>query len=441
MASRGEPGPSKMGVVELPDTPVGRQIAWYIAHSGSRGENLTVSDVAAHMAFPPPWDPSHSLERFRTDTDARPSRLLKVDETSPYWLDVTLDYGDDKPWKASFSVEEEPPHRIVRMFWSRAVPEDTVIRPAVDGDGAALNDLEVRAPMQLGDASVTYDRGEDFLGFSRLMGDNLCFVAERHGQLVGIACGALHPVRIGGQDYSVMLLHHLRVPTEHRKGGYFSALNAHVFGAFQDRSEGAYGYTALANAEGMRIGGPGTWSVGVFRNVLSCAALAGPSHGRVGSPRDAGDIVDILNRGHESEEMYLPHTIDSFTARMERAPELYTWDHILIGDGAVLGVWPARLTVAMDHDGRSARSVRGVVLDHGFVPGAADELERLVRAWCGRLVEAGHSEVTYITSEGSASHPTVSALAHRVDAFSFRMSVPEPEGTVERGLYVDAIYF
>src|SRR5205085_194497 len=123
-------------------------------------------------------------------------------------------------------------------------------------DGPSLNHLEVLAPMQLGETTVIYDRGEDFLGFGRLMGDNICFVAERDGQLLGLACGAAHQVRIGGQRYLVMLLHHLRVPVEHRKGGIFSTLNANVFGAFDDRSEGAYGYTALSNAEGMRIGGP-----------------------------------------------------------------------------------------------------------------------------------------------------------------------------------------
>jgi len=429
--------------MELPDTPVGRQARWYIESSVAKGEGVTVDDVAARMAFPAPWKPETAVERFRTG-DSRPSQIVKLQEQSPFALDLTLDYGDEKPWNASFAVEEEPPHRLVRMFWTRVIPEDTVIRPAVAADGAALNDLEVRAPMQLGSTTVTYDRGEDFLGFGRLMGDNICFVAERQGQLVGLACGALHRVRIGGSDYSVMLLHHLRVPIEHRKGGFFSALNGRVFSAFEGRTDGAYGYTALENAEGMRIGGPGTWSVGVSRCVLDCAtvaALARAGHGRPATSADAPTIVEILNRAHEREEGYLPHTVESFAERMARAPELYTWEHVLIGDGAVLGVWPAGLKVTTEHDGAVGTAVRGVVLDHGFVPGAEDELERLLRAWCAHLVDLGHTEVTFITSEGSPAHPIVTSLARHIDPFSFRMSVPEPEGTRERGLYVDAIYF
>ena len=424
----------------LPDSPVGHQVAWHVDCSVRRGEGLTVEEVEAHISFSPPSSPQDAIERFRTG-ESRPPRVVSVDERSPYELSVRFDYGDDKPWDALFAVEEEPPHRIVRMFWTRAVAEGTVIRPALDGDGAALNDLEVRAPMQLGETTVTYDRGEDFLGFGRLMGDNICFVAERDGQLVGLACGALHPVRIGGQDHSVMLLHHLRVPVEHRKGGYFSALNGRVFGAFEGRSEGAYGYTALENAEGMRIGGPGTWSVGVFRSVLDCGTLAGRPHGRWATADDADEIVDVLNRAHEREEQYVPHTAATLTERMQRAPDLYTWEHVLIGDGAVLGVWPAHLRVTTERDGEVGRAVRGVALDHGFVPGAEAELERLLRAWCARLVALGHAELAFITGEGSHAQELITGLARHVDPYSFRMSVQEPEGTRERGLYVDAIYF
>jgi hypothetical protein len=175
--------------------------------------------------------------------------------------------------------------------------------------------------------------------------------------------------------------------------------------------------------------------------VLDCEALAGPDHGRTATAADVERIVEVLNAGHEGEEMYLPHTAESFTTRMERAPELYSWGKVLIGDGAVVGVWPAGLRVAIDGPDGNTRSVRAVVLDHGFVPGAEAEFDRLVRAWCARLVSAGHSELTLATSEPSPSYPWVAPVASRMDAFLFRMSVPEPEGASTRGLYVDAVYF
>ena len=425
----------------LPDTPAGRAAAWFLAHSRTQGRDLTLDDVARHMAFPDPWTPAEGLARFG-EADARPGRIARVREASPHAVEALLDYGDDRPFDLTIEVDEAPPHPIVRVFWSRAIPEDIVIRPAEAPDGSALNDLEVRAPMQMGTMTLSYDRGPDFLGFGRLMGDNICFVAERDGQLLGLACGASHPVRIGGKIHTVMLLHHLRVPVEHRKGGIFSSLNAHVFGAYHGRTDGAYGYTALDNAEAMRIGGPGTWSVTVQRSVLECAALAGPAHGRPATPADAGAIADLLNEAHAAEEAYLPHTADSFTARMQRAPELYSWDHVLIGDGAVVGVWPAGMRVTTtSEDGSQRVSTRAVVLDHGFLPGAEGQLVALLRAWATRLLSLGHTEMTFITSEASPSAPVVTPLAAKVDPFAFRMAVPEPEGTAQRGVYVDAIYF
>jgi hypothetical protein len=392
------------------------------------------------VAFPPPWTAGQGLERFKT-ADDRPSTVYKVTSSSPYELELGLDYGDDRPWNAVFEVERVEPHRIVRMFWSRAIPDDIVIRPAVADDSAALNDLEVRAPMRLGQTTLVYDRGDDFLGFARLMGDNICFVAERQGELLGLACGALHPVRIGGNEYSVMLLHHLRVPREHRKEGIFSALNSHVFGAFDGRSDGAYGYTALENAEGMRIGGPDTWSITVLRALLDCAQLAGPTVGRPASPDDVDLVIRTLNDGHGSEELYLPYTPDSFAARMARVPDLYNWDSLLIGDGAVVGVWPAGLGVTLDRGIGQTTTRRAVVLDHGFLPGREEEFETLLRSWCSRLLDLGHTELMVVVSESSPGYPVIARLAARMDPFSFRMAVPEPQGTKQRGLYVDAIYF
>jgi hypothetical protein len=138
--------------------------------------------VAAHIAFPPPWTAEQGLERFKT-ADDRPSTVYKVTSSSPYELEVDLDYGDNRPWNAVFEVARVEPHRIVRMFWSRAIPDDIVIRPAAADDSAALNDLEVRAPMRLGPTTVTYDRGEDFLGFARLMGEPKA--CESEGQTRG----------------------------------------------------------------------------------------------------------------------------------------------------------------------------------------------------------------------------------------------------------------
>jgi hypothetical protein len=423
----------------LPPAPIGDQVAWYLRHVRTRGSELSVEELAAHMTGIPPWTPEGTLDMFRRG-DERPFRVTRVQPGAAGSVEVRLDFGDDRPMTVALTVEDAPPHLITRVFWARAIPEDIVIRAARDTDGPGLNRLEVEAPMQIGSRTLVYDRGEDFLGFGRLMGDNICFVADRDGDLLGLACGTSHVVRVGGADYRVMLLHHVRVPVQSRGLGVFSALNNYVFAAFHP-ADGAYGYTAVDNAEAWRIGGPGTWSTPVLRAVFDCGALAGPDHGRAATPADAGQIAELLNDGHAGEEMYHPHNSASFTERMGRASDLYSWGCVRLGDNALIGVWPAGLQATFDGPDRQRRSIRAIVLDHGFRPGSADEFERLLRAACSRLLEAGHSELAMVTSEGSPSFPVVSALARELDTFAFRMSVPEPEGTRERGLYVDAVYF
>src|SRR4051812_8716984 len=130
----------------LPDTPAGRQIGWFLTHSLTRGKDLTADDVASHMAFGPPWTPEDGLARFHEAND-QPFRIAKVRVDEPHTIELLLDYGDDRPWNATINVEPQPPHRITRTFWSRAIPEDITIRPATASDGPGLNELEVQAPM------------------------------------------------------------------------------------------------------------------------------------------------------------------------------------------------------------------------------------------------------------------------------------------------------
>ena len=40
-----------------------------------------------------------------------------------------------------------------------------------------------------------------------------------------------------------------------------------------------------------------------------------------------------------------------------------------------------------------------ILRDHGFLPGAEDEFERLLRAWCGELEERGFTRLVTFSSE------------------------------------------
>src|SRR5438874_1228017 len=107
---------------ELPDTPAGRQMAWFLSHVFTQGKDLTADEVAVHMYFPPPWTPEHGLARF-IDPVNRPARIVKVRFDGPHPIEVTLDYGDDRPMNSTINVEPDPPHRITRTFFSRAIPD------------------------------------------------------------------------------------------------------------------------------------------------------------------------------------------------------------------------------------------------------------------------------------------------------------------------------
>ena len=429
--------------LDLPPTPAGRQARWYLSHVVADGAGLTVDEIEEHMAFGPRWSAQQELEAFARN-DGRPFEFGRVVAASPHEVGVVFDYGDGKPFRLTLFVEPAEPHRIVRTWWARDLPDDIVIRPAEDADAAALNDLEVRAPMTLGEGTtVVYDRGADFLGFSRLMDENVCFVAERAGELLGIACGAAHQVRIGGQEHRVMLLHHLRVPVEHRKLGVFSTLNGYVFGFYEGRIDGAYGYTALDNAEAMRINGPGTWETGVFRCIVPTTGATASGTAPSATAEDIDTIIDVLNRCHEQEEVFLPYSADSWRSRLERDPELYSWSDVRVRDGAVLGVWPAGLRVSVQEPGASttSKAVRAVALDHGFLPGHEASFVGLLDDVRADLATRGHTELAFVLSEASPAFPLVAPLATRMEPFAFRMAIPEPAGTVERGVYVDTVYF
>ena len=142
--------------------------------------------------------------------------------------------------------------------------------------------------------------------------------------------------------------------------------------------------------------------------------------------------------------MYVPCTVDSLAARLERAPRQYSWDRMWLTDNAVVGVWPAgeSIRVLTDEKGVQTESRRGLVLDYGFAPGAENEFESLIRAWCGWLSERNLDTLSVFTSERSRASGLLRSLAREIDAFDmWTPGIQVPGSADQRGLYVDQIYF
>src|SRR5260370_18864937 len=172
---------------------------------------------------------------------------------------------------------------------------------------------------------MTSGRAESFFASTRLIDNFRGGRGCEDGNPAGVNVAALHIVRVGGRDYRIHAFAHLRILPEHQKKGLWGAINRLFDEKYPEGSvDGSTAYPSVDNAAMLR-GFPCAprWSMHQIRAQLPCASLAGPQVGRPATPRDAAQIVEILNATHERDEMYLPYTVESFTARVERSPRDY----------------------------------------------------------------------------------------------------------------------
>lgn len=321
-------------------------------------------------------------------------------------------------------------------------------RVATEADAAVLADIERRCPIELGDTSVTIDRGDDYFAFARLMEDCTVAVAFIDGEPAGINCGGVHTIRVDGVDRRVMVAVHLRILPEHQRKGLWGTCSQVLNETYRDSglTDGSCGYVSVDNDAMQRgfLTVPNKWPVCVTRAQVDCAAMGGKSVGRAATPDDAGRIVELLNSTHADEDQYLPYSVRSLTERMERATAQYTWHNLLLTERAVVGVWPEGDWVRRIVESPDSRAVsrRGLVLDYGFEPGAENEFESLLRAWCRRLGARGFDKLSIFTAEGSPGYERIRALASELEVFNvWTPGIDVPANAGARGVYTDQIYF
>jgi hypothetical protein len=438
---------------EIPDNPAGRQLGWYLERVASAGEGASEAELDArcdlNMSVRAPFPYRHEVltggwKRCRDSYGD--FKLASVEQVSDFHLAVIQTSGDKK-WRLSIKVEDREPHRITALTRDRILDYEVVSREATPADAAVLSDIERRCPIVLGDGvTMTIERGDDYFAYTRLMDDFLVALGFVDGKPAGVNVAAAHTVRVGGRDYRIHAFAHLRILPEHQKKGLWGAINRVFDEKYPEGSyDGSTAYPSVDNAAMLRgFAGAPRWSIHQIRAQLPCASLAGPQAGRPATPRDVARIVEILNATHESDEMYVPYTVDSLRARVERSPRDYCWERVRMTDRAVVGVWPAGDSVRfiIELKGERIESRRGIALDWGFVAGAEDEFEALLRAQCGWLRDRGLDRLSVFTSEASAGYERVRALASELERFVvISFGIPEPAGAAARGLYVDPIYF
>lgn len=438
----------------MPESHAGRALHWLLGQIRVAGAGVVPSDRDRFVPSASRSQGEGELRKLFKSLAARIGsfEVESIEPQSESTLSAVLHSPNDKRWRFVCQLEDTKPHRISKWDWERVLDFEVVVREAVTEDGPALAEIERSCPLVLGGHSVIIDRGDDYFAFARLMEDVTVSFGLIDGEPAGINCGAVRTARIDGIDQRIMVAIHTRILPEHQRKGLWSALSR-LLGEKYSRERGiagSCGYGSVDNAAIQRgfAHVPEKWDPGPVRVQMDCAAGPAPDIGRIATRDDAPRIVEILNACHGNEEMYTPYTVESFTARLERAPAQYSFKHVRLGDNAVVGVWSAgeSIRVVTERDGDRSESRRGIVLDYGFVPvqsGAGEsELMALLSGWRRRLATSGMDTLSILTSAASPGYRTICQLARDTEAFyAWTPGIAVPERLAEAGLYVDAIYF
>ena len=433
-----------------PDSALGRRLQWLVDALGDPSA-VSLSDIeqAYDASDWVDWSPERELEFFERGRHApsRPYTVESMTTTSDTEGSAILAGGDGKRWSVECRVEPGEPHRITGARVMPAPPPGTTIRLARPDDGAALAELERNAPIRLGpnqDTLMTFDHGDDYFAPGRLMEDVTIYVAEVHGVVAGVYCGAVQPVLHDGEPKRLFLEHHVRIDPTTARGGVFWALCNFGRDAYARSTDSIAFYVSVDNhALRKYVEGVPPWSVQPLRALIPCAADVSTSAGsRAATPDDANVVCEALNACHEGSGLFVPYDSASLASRLERDGGQYGWSDVRILGSAVAGIGRRHLGVTISGPGRVATSRRALVLDHGFSADGEDDYRRLLME-CGAMAGArGATHLAVFTSERSATYPVVSELAEEVEPFDFwAFNLSEPAELGARGFYVDPVYF
>lgn len=358
------------------------------------------------------------------------------------------------------------------------LPEGFDIRFARPEDNEDLVALSRVSAIRVGDAKVVVDPGDDYFAAFRLMDEWTAVVVTHHGRVVGVQCGCSFPGTYGpdAEPARISQMIHTRFDPEYTRMGLWSHLNNRMLAAGRERAasfERGEG-RAIASDEALSVdveddtpppsklvgvayvhrdnermrqlySRRSVWSDQPYRVTIACDTSDAEAPGSsAATARDASDIAAILNATHNGQELYAPYTPRSLARRLERAPDLYSWNDVTRTDGAVVGVWHSpEVRIRTEADGTTVtRSRRALVLDDGFLPGAEDEYRSLIRVAAARAGAAGFDHLSIFTTDRSPTSKILRRLAETIEPYEVIVPfVDEPEGVAERGVYVDQAYF
>src|SRR5579872_6836775 len=141
---------------------------------------------------------------------------VTLESNEPLAVVALVVTAKDRRWVLKVDVEAEPPHAATRFEIERRHDFQLGFREATAADAAILADIERRCPIVMGETSVHFDRGDDYMAATRLMEDCSIGLASVDGVPAAVSCGAEHVVRVGGVLKKMVTVSHLRVLPEHQ---------------------------------------------------------------------------------------------------------------------------------------------------------------------------------------------------------------------------------
>jgi ribosomal protein S18 acetylase RimI-like enzyme len=222
------------------------------------------------------------------------------------------------------------------------------VRKARPSDNEALLDIQTRSP-QGTDFVLGTDSSPDYFNRTRPYEDGHVFVAEEDGQVVGASSCAFLETVVSGVPCKAVYGYGLMVDPDHRRKGIATQLNREGTSYIDERGvdlrfvviiEGNVPSINLVNKLGYTL----------LHDFLRVSVMmhkgqapAHPEHIRCMEKADAGDVVELLNEYYRGYDLYVPFTVESLLAEIERYPFFSLEDiHLYVDeDGlqACLGCW------------------------------------------------------------------------------------------------------
>ncbi|TRO48708.1 GNAT family N-acetyltransferase [Candidatus Bathyarchaeota archaeon] len=222
------------------------------------------------------------------------------------------------------------------------------IRKAEPEDNEDLLGLEMRCP-QGTELVFQFDRSPDFFARSKPYERSWVFVAEEGSRIVGSIECAIREASVWGVLSRAMYAFGAMVDPEHRRRGIASMLMDKVEAvAASEEADLIYAFIVEENIPSIKMvekRGYFPWK-NVRQNLLLAyekREFVSPDSVRPLRVDDVPEVVELINGMYGGHDFFLPFTVGSFLALVERMPHFGLEDIYVYDEGgeitAVLGCW------------------------------------------------------------------------------------------------------